>query len=107
MTALPRPQRIDILGIATASGASVRGCGMGPEALRVAGLIEALIELEHAIADHGDLRRPHPDIATNPSSTRLPEERKADVLDLAARASDAGLAMLKAGNFPVFLGGDH
>lgn len=107
MTAPARPKRIDILGIATASGASVRGCGMGPEALRVAGLIEALVDLEHATADHGDLRRQHPDISTNPSSARLPEERKADVLDLAQRASDAGLAILEEGNFPVFIGGDH
>ena len=85
-----KPKRIDILGIATASGASVRGCGMGPEALRVAGLLEALVDLGHDIADHGDLRRAHPDISTNPSSWRLPDERKADVLDLAARTSDAG-----------------
>jgi arginase len=102
-----RPKRIDLLGIATAAGASVRGCGMGPEALRVAGLIEALIDLEHEVADHGDLRRQHPEISTNPASWRLPEERKADVLDLAARASDAGFHILQNGNFPVFLGGDH
>lgn len=107
MTSPARPKRIDILGIATASGASVRGCGMGPEALRVAGLVEALIDLDHATADHGDLRRPQPDYSTNPGSARLPDERKADVLDLAARASDAGLAILEDGNFPVFLGGDH
>lgn len=107
MTAPARPNRIDILGIATASGASVRGCGMGPEALRVAGLIEALIDLDHATADHGDLRRIRPEISTNPASARLPEERKADVLELASRASDTGLAILEAGNFPVFIGGDH
>jgi arginase len=107
MTALPRPKRIDLIGIATASGASVRGCGMGPEALRVAGLAEALIDLEHSVADHGDLRRPQPDITTNPSSWRLPDERKADVLDLAERVSNAGYDILKAGHFPLFLGGDH
>lgn len=102
-----KPKRIDILGIATAAGASVRGCGMGPEALRVAGLLEALVDLDHAIADHGDLRRIHPDISTNPSSWRLPEERKADVLDLAARVSDAGHDILANGNLPLFIGGDH
>jgi arginase len=107
MSTPPRPQRIDILGIATASGASVRGCGMGPEALRVAGLVEALVDLGHRTADHGDLRRIHPEISTNPAGSRLPEERKADVLDLAERASEAGLAILDADNFPVFLGGDH
>ena len=107
MTSKARPARIDIVGIATASGASVRGCGMGPEALRVAGLVEALIDLDHATADHGDLRRAHAQVSTNPSSNRLPEERKADVLELAERASDLGVSILKAGNFPLFLGGDH
>lgn len=102
-----KPKRIDILGVATASGASVRGCGMGPEALRVAGLLEALVELGHLIADHGDLRRVHPEISTNPSSWRLPDERKADVLELAERTSEAGYDILASGNFPIFIGGDH
>ncbi|KQT51344.1 arginase [Devosia sp. Leaf420] len=102
-----KTKRIDILGIATAAGASVRGCGMGPEALRVAGLLEALVELEHEIADHGDLRRPVAAVTTNPSSWRLPDERKADVLDLAARTSDAGYDILAEGGFPLFIGGDH
>ena len=102
-----KPKRIDILGIATAAGASVRGCGMGPEALRVAGLLEALVDLDHEIADHGDLRRFVPEISTNPSSWRLPEQRKADVLDLAARSSAAGYDILNSENFPLFIGGDH
>lgn len=102
-----RPRRIDLLGIATAAGASVRGAGMGPEALRVAGLIEALVDLGHDVADFGDLRRPHTLPGTSPASWRLPDERRADVLDLAARSSDQGLDILRAGHFPVFLGGDH
>jgi arginase len=100
-------KRIDILGIATAAGASVRGCGMGPEALRVAGLLEALVDLGHSIADHGDLRRPHPNVRTDPSSWRLPDERKADVLDLAERSAQLGFDILSEGNFPLFVGGDH
>lgn len=104
---MTKPRRIDLIGIATASGASVRGCGMGPEALRVAGLAEALIELEHQVADHGDLRRAHKPLGASPASMRLPDERRADVLDLAERISDQGLAILKEGHFPVFLGGDH
>ena len=107
MNQITRPKRIDLLGIATAAGASVRGCGMGPEALRVAGLLEALVDLDHSVADHGDLRRPQAGVTTDPASWRLPEERKADVLDLAARASDAGLQILEDGNFPLVIGGDH
>lgn len=107
MSVSARPRRIDLIGIATASGASVRGCGMGPESLRVAGLVEALIDLGHRVADHGDLRRPRPDVSTHPSSGRAPEQRKADVLDLAARTSEAGMTILSEGCLPVFLGGDH
>ena len=103
----PAARQIALLGVATAAGASVRGAGMGPEALRVAGLVEALLELGHSVADHGDLRRPHLGIDKGPASWRLPEERRADVLQLSARASDDGLAILQSGQFPVFLGGDH
>lgn len=103
----PAFRKLDLLGVATASGASVRGAGMGPEALRVAGIAEALIELGHQVADHGDLRRPHPGPKGDPASWRLPEERRADVLELAAQASDRGLEVLRAGRCPVFLGGDH
>lgn len=80
---------------------------MGPEALRVAGMAEMLIDLGHTVIDHGDLRRHHPSPDTNPGSWRLPEERQADVLDLAARASTAGQRFLAEGHFPVFMGGDH
>lgn len=107
MTISLRARPIDLIGVATASGASVRGCGMGPEALRVAGLTEALIDLGHEVSDHGDLRRPRPDISVNPSSWRVPDVRKADVLDLAARVSDLGYSILENGHFPLFLGGDH
>lgn len=99
------PRRIDLIGVATAAGASVRGSGMGPEALRVAGLAEALMDLEHQVVDHGDLRRPH--TGPTPATQRLPDERRTDVLELASGISDKGLAILQAGHFPVFLGGDH
>lgn len=100
-------RQIDLLGIATAAGASVRGAGMGPEALRVAGLVEALIDLGHTVADYGDLRRPQTIPGTSPASHRPPDERRADVLDLAARSSDQGFDILQRGHFPIFAGGDH
>ena len=107
MTDVHHTRRIALLGVATAAGASVRGAGMGPEALRVAGIAEALIDLGHFVTDHGDLRRPHPAPDAEPASWRLPEERQANVLDLSARASDQAVEMLGEGHFPIFLGGDH
>jgi arginase len=102
-----RERKIALLGVATAAGAPIRGAGMGPEALRVAGLAEALLDLGHSVTDHGDLRRPHPAPDAEPASWRLPEERQANVLDLAARASDRAVELLADGQFPIFLGGDH
>jgi arginase len=97
--------RIDLIGIPTDAGASCRGCGMGPEALRIAGIGEAIAALGHDVHDLGDLSRP------GKSSTALPwrmsEAREAEVLALAKAGSEAAYASLAAGHVPVFLGGDH
>ena len=50
--------RIDLFGVATDAGASTRGAGMGPEALRIAGLTDMLAELGRDVVDHGDFRAP-------------------------------------------------
>ena len=89
-----RPPRVDLYGIATDAGASTRGTGMGPEAMRIAGLVETLEDLGHAVSDHGDLR-----------SQR--GNRQADVLTLAAQTSALAMESLASGGVPVFLGGDH
>lgn len=96
---LPTNHRIDLIGLATDAGAAVRGAGMGPEALRVAGLAETLIGLGHSIADKGDIRRPSPG--------RDAAQRQAEILAIAGEASRLGEASRASGGFPVFLGGDH
>ena len=91
----PRRPQVDLYGVATDAGASTRGAGMGPEALRIAGLTEVLGDLGHGITYHGDFRLP----GTG--------KRQAEVLALAARTSEAAKRSLDAGRLPVFLGGDH
>ena len=97
--------RIDLIGIPTDAGASCRGCGMGPETLRIAGIGEAIAALGHDVHDLGDIARP------GKSSTALPwrmsEAREAEVLALAKAGSEAAYTSLAAGHVPVFLGGDH
>lgn len=98
---------IDIFGIPTDAGASCRGDGMGPEALRVAGLLDTLAALGHTVSDHGDIvwhERPAPKAQ---SPWRLSTERQAEVLALAAQSCQHAQASLQAGHLPVFLGGDH
>src|SRR3954462_14322382 len=50
---------ICLIGAPTDVGASVRGAGMGPDALRVAGLAEALHSQRYEVLDRGNLTGPH------------------------------------------------
>lgn len=72
---------------------------MGPEALRIAGLAEALTALGHSVEDRGDFRLPR--------QPRDPARRQAEIVAVAAEASQRGFAALEAGATPIFLGGDH
>lgn len=94
---------IDLFGIPSDAGASCRGSGMGPEALRVAGLVETLATLGHAVTDRGDIS--WGDRASTP--WRLSDERNAEVLAIARQSSTLALASLGAGHLPAFVGGDH
>ena len=49
---------LELIGAPTDVGASVRGAGMGPDALRVAGLPEALARQGYAVVDRGNLAGP-------------------------------------------------
>ena len=94
----PKP-RIDLIGLATDAGASARGATMGPEALRIAGLTETLEGLGHPVADTGDFR---PE-----DSGPDPKRRRAEILAVAAEASERGYRSLDTDGLPLFLGGDH
>ena len=95
---------VDLHGVATDAGASTRGCAIGPEALRIAGLPEALAELGHVVTDHGDFRSsPVP----GGDQRGLAGRRQAEVLALAAKTSAAAADSLAARHIPVFVGGDH
>ncbi|UJW86051.1 arginase [Devosia sp. SL43] len=98
-------QAIDLFGIPSDAGASCRGSGMGPDAMRVAGLIETLVTLGYAATDHGDIawdRRP-----AGGTPWRLSDERKAEVLAIARQSSERAWVSMQAGRLPAFVGGDH
>lgn len=96
---MPSFDHIALHGLCTDAGASVRGAAMGPEALRVAGLPEALSGLGLRVIDRGDVRAAPSEPTT--------EGRRAEIVAVAAQASARGHETLTAGGFPVFLGGDH
>lgn len=90
---------IDIHGLATDAGAAQRGAAMGPEALRIAGLADTLAGLGYRVDDKGDFRVP--------PAQRTAENRRREIIAVAAEASARGHRSLAAGHCPVFLGGDH
>jgi len=97
-----QPQ-VSIFGVPTDVGAGRRGASMGPEALRVAGLVEALIARGLDVIDHGDLSGPKNPCAGPVNGYRhLPEVAAWNRAVFAASS-----AKLAAGQMPVLLGGDH
>jgi arginase len=98
-------KKIAVLGAPIEIGASQRGTLMGPAALRTAGLLTVLEELDFAVEDHGDLTvdgvAPLED--TPPENTKHYREIQRWVRIISARAYD----LAKTGAIPIFLGGDH
>lgn len=98
---LPRP--IALIGAPTDIGAGHRGASMGPEALRVAGLAEALRDRGLVVRDKGNLAGP-----VNPWQPPSDGYRHLDEVVAWNRAvMEAVHASLSAGELPILLGGDH
>ena len=94
---------ISIFGAPTDIGAGRRGASMGPEGLRVAGLIEALRARGIDVVDRGDVPGPK-----NPWAGPVNGYRHLDeVVAWNQGVLAATAAELAAGRMPVMLGGDH
>jgi len=92
-----------LIGAPTDVGASDRGASMGPEALRVAGIGEALTRHGLKVVDRGNLSGPG-----NPCLPPVAGYRHlAEVLAWNQALHDAVYAELGEGNLPILLGGDH
>tara|TARA_R110002049_G_scaffold10127_1_gene50112 strand:+ start:72964 stop:73887 length:924 start_codon:yes stop_codon:yes gene_type:complete len=90
-----------LLGVPMDSGKRRRGCLMGPDAYRTAGLEGALRDLGHQVTDRGNVA-PAPYHAKSHAKTHALEETIAWTESLAA-AADAALD----DGLPIFMGGDH
>ena len=55
---MPNPARVSLIGAPTDIGAGDRGASMGPEALRVAGIADALRARGIDVIDRGNLAGP-------------------------------------------------
>lgn len=94
---------VSLFGVPTDVGAGHQGTRMGPEALRIAGLAEALRGRGVDVVDRGNLEGP-----ANPWQPPVEGYRHLDEVVAWNRAvRKASLAELRAGRMPVMLGGDH
>ncbi|MBV9344065.1 MAG: arginase [Gammaproteobacteria bacterium] len=97
------PRIAALIGAPTDVGAADRGASMGPEALRVAGLADALRARELEVCDLGNLSGPgNPWQPPREGYRHLPEVTQWNEL---VHASVYG--ELRAGRLPLLLGGDH
>jgi len=94
---------VSIIGAPTDVGASVRGANMGPEALRVAGVVEALARWVADVRDQGNLSGPLNPVLPPRSGYR----HLAEVVAWNRLVHAAVHAELAAGRLPILLGGDH
>ena len=98
-----KAKTVSLIGAPTDIGAGARGASMGPEALRVAGLPQALAARGLDVVDRGNLPGP-----LNP--WQPPHEgyrHLAQVVAWNRALMQAELAELEAGRMPILLGGDH
>ncbi|MEM8848604.1 MAG: arginase [Pseudomonadota bacterium] len=90
---------ITLIGAPVEAGSARKGCVMGPNALRTAGLGPALAALGHDLRDAGDVE---------PEVVEVPAHGNASVQDLSACAGwVAALQRVQVEGVPIFLGGDH
>ena len=97
---------VSIIGAPTDVGASVRGSNMGPDALRVAGVGEALARFVADVVDRGNLSGP-----LTPLRALLPQQggyrHLQEVIAWNRLVYTAVTAELAEGRLPILLGGDH
>jgi arginase len=94
---------ISLIGAPTDIGAGSRGASMGPEALRVAGIVPMLQNRSLQVLDRGNLSGPR-----NPWLLPVHGYRHLDeVIAWTTLVHDAVYAELDQGRLPILLGGDH
>ena len=96
-------QGVSLIGAPTDIGAGSRGASMGPEALRVAGIVSTLEHRGLEVLDQGNLVGPaNPWLPAVGGYRHLPEVTHWNRL-----LHDAVYAELRLGRLPIVLGGDH
>lgn len=95
---------VSIIGVPSDLGQVRRGVDMGPSAIRYANMQERIEELGYEVIDHGNVHVPTPEshLVANQKLKYLPE-----IVKVSNEVAEKVATELKAGRFPIILGGDH
>ncbi|EEE37794.1 arginase [Rhodobacteraceae bacterium KLH11] len=94
-------KHIILAGVPMDAGKHRQGCRMGPDAYRVAGLMQALSDLGHTVADIGDTQPDPVESPEDPHLFALPE-----CIGWTQALSRMAQEVARQG-LPIFMGGDH
>lgn len=97
-------KNVSLIGVPIDMGASQLGTRLGPEAIRLSGLVERLEDIDYNIEDLGDMKVPNlytikksPDNLNNLDIVRETNEELCNIVD----------EVLSRDRLPLILGGDH
>lgn len=95
---------VEIIGVPLDLGANIRGANIGPSAIRIAGLKQKLLNLDHKVIDAGDLAVPVRESLPNSEyDTKFLGSIRHVCMNLAEKVE----ASLQKNHFPLIIGGDH
>lgn len=98
-------KKISIIGVPMDLGQSRRGVGMGPQAIRYAGLLNTLTKLQYDINDLGDIFISQPDGQYEVQEDKLRNLKQvAEGNEVLAKMVEQEVAKKR---LPLILGGDH
>lgn len=98
-------KKITLIGVPMDLGQRRRGVDMGPSAIRYAGVVEKLQSLHYEVKDIGDIviGRPNQFDVINDENLKDLKE----VVNANQKLAEAVSTVVKVGDFPLVLGGDH
>lgn len=99
-------QRIEIIGAPSTFGQKKLGVNLGPDAIRYAGLLSRLKKMGLDVIDKGNIEVPTLDVEKFKSDQEGLRNYD-EIVTVSENLSKATSEIVKKGNFPLTLGGDH
>lgn len=95
---------VSVIGVPMAMGQTRYGVDLGPEAIRYAGLVDTLTNLDYRVIDLGNVDIPRPD-KLEPVTGKL--RHLSEVVEVNTKLANTVSKEVESGRFPLVLGGDH